>query len=160
MYFLKKEVRLVVIVSIPVSKDAHTIKALLVARVILHDSGSLFCKSPFSIFMFFMRGSRNFHERGSNENGNFWSQTRGGPTPKKSRNYLFLGKIFKFQGGSGPPVPPSGSAHAFILFAAMKLSCHDARKKRRLQESIVQAKIMIHAEHKNNEKSMIRKNWC
>ena len=59
-----------------------------------------------------MRGSRNFHERGSNENGNFWPQTRGGPTPKKSRNYLFLGKIFKFQGGSGPPVPPSGSAHA------------------------------------------------
>ena len=51
---------------------------------------------------------------------------RGGPTkmvifghrrggvqpPKKFRNYLFLGKIFKFQGGSGPPVPPSGSAHA------------------------------------------------
>ena len=32
--------------------------------------------------------------------------------PEKSRNYLFLGKIFKFQGGgSGPPVPPSGSAH-------------------------------------------------
>ena len=32
-----------------------------------------------------MRGSRNFHERGSNENGNFWSQTRGGggPTPQK-----------------------------------------------------------------------------
>ena len=53
-----------------------------------------------------MRGSRNFHERGSNENGNFLSQTRGGPTPKKSRNYLFLGKIFKLQGGSGPPVPP------------------------------------------------------
>ena len=25
-----------------------------------------------------MRGSRNFHERGSNEIGNFWSQTRGG----------------------------------------------------------------------------------
>ena len=61
-----------------------------------------------------MRGSRNFHERGSNENGNFWSQTRGGPTLKKSRNNLFIGKIFKFQGGggSGPPVPPSGSAHA------------------------------------------------
>ena len=37
-----------------------------------------------------MRGSRNFHERGSNENGNFWSQTRGGPTPQKSRNYLFF----------------------------------------------------------------------
>ena len=62
-----------------------------------------------------MRGSRNFHERGSNENGNFWSQMRGGPTPKKSRNYLFLGKIFKFQGGSGPPVPPSGSAHVILL---------------------------------------------
>ena len=30
-----------------------------------------------------MRGSRNFHERGSNENGNFWSQTRGGVQPKK-----------------------------------------------------------------------------
>ena len=58
-----------------------------------------------------MRGSRNFHERGSNENGNFWSQTRGGPTPQKSRNYLFLDKIFKFHGGSGPPAPPSGSAH-------------------------------------------------
>ena len=52
-----------------------------------------------------MRGSRNFHERGSNENGNFWSQTRGGPTPPKSRNYLFLGKIFKFQGVSGPLDP-------------------------------------------------------
>ena len=52
---------------------------------------------------------------------------RGGPTkmvifghkrggvqpPQKSRNYLFLGKIFKLQGGSGPPVPPSGSAHAY-----------------------------------------------
>ena len=36
----------------------------------------------------------------------------GGPTPQKSRNYLFLGKIFKFQVGSGPPVPSSGSAHA------------------------------------------------
>ena len=59
-----------------------------------------------------MRGSRNFHERASNENSNFWSQTRRGPTLKKSRNYLFLGKIFKFQGGgSGPPVTPSGSAH-------------------------------------------------
>ena len=52
----------------------------------------------------FMRG-------GPTKNGHFWSQTRGGPTPKKSRNYLFLVKIFKFQGGSGPPVPPSGSVH-------------------------------------------------
>ena len=69
---------------------------------------------PFKIIS--MCGSRNFHERGSNENGNFWSQTRGGPTPKKSRNYLFLGKIFKFQGGSGPPVPPSGSAHDFSSY--------------------------------------------
>ena len=80
-----------VMVSIPVSIDAHTIKALLVARIILHDSGSLLCKSPFRIFI-----------------------------------------------------------------AATKLSCHDARKERRLQESIVQAKIMIHAEHENNEKSTIR----
>ena len=61
-----------------------------------------------------MRGSRNFHERGSNENGNFWSQTRGGPPPKKSRNYLFLGKIFKFQGGSGPPVPPLDPRMSFF----------------------------------------------
>ena len=60
-----------------------------------------------------MRGSRNFHERGSNENGNFWSQTSGGPTPQKSRNYPFLGKIFKLQGGGGggpdprsPPLDP------------------------------------------------------
>ena len=30
------------------------------------------------------------------------------------RGGLFLGKIFKFQGGSGPPVPPSGSAHGLI----------------------------------------------
>ena len=59
-----------------------------------------------------MRGSRNFHERGSNENGNFWSQMRGGPTPQKIPKLPFFGKISKFQGGSGPPVPPSGSAHA------------------------------------------------
>ena len=73
------------------------------------------------MYMYTMRGSRNFHERGSNENGNFWSQTRGGPTPQKSRNYLFLGKIFKFQGGgggSGPPLDPrmytlNISSHSF-----------------------------------------------
>ena len=41
----------------------------------------------------------------------FFYHRRGGLTPRKSRNYLFLGKIFKFQRGSGPPVPPSGSAH-------------------------------------------------
>ena len=43
-----------------------------------------------------------------------------GPTPQKSRNYLFLSKIFKFQGGgSGPPVPPSGSAHELNLTCAV-----------------------------------------
>ena len=43
----------------------------------------------------------------------FFGHRRGvvHPPPPKSRNYLFLGKIFKFKGGSGPPVPPSGSAH-------------------------------------------------
>ena len=78
-----------------------------------------------------MRGSRIFHERGSNENGNFWSPTRGGggggwggggPTPQKSRNYLFLGKIFKFQRGSGPPVPPSGSAHEVDVWVIVQIS--------------------------------------
>ena len=50
-----------------------------------------------------MRGSRNFHEKISN----FWSQTRGGGrTLKKLRNYLFLGKIFKFQGGGPDPRSP------------------------------------------------------
>ena len=53
-----------------------------------------------------MRGSRNFNERGSNENGNFWSQRRGVQPPKNPEITFFLGKIFKFQGGSGPPVPP------------------------------------------------------
>ena len=38
---------------------------------------------------------------------------------KKSRNYHFLGKIFKFEGGSGPPVPPSGSAHANFKILAL-----------------------------------------
>ena len=73
--------------------------------------------SHFSII--FMRGSRNFHDRGSNENGNFWSQTRGGggSNPQKIPKLPFLGKIFKFHGGgSGPPVPPpSGSAHDLLL---------------------------------------------
>ena len=44
----------------------------------------------------------------------------GGPPPQKFRNYPFLGKIFKFQGGSGPPVPPSGSAHDEISFSIKK----------------------------------------
>ena len=30
----------------------------------------------------------------------------GGPTPNKSRNYLFSGKIFKFHGGVQTPAPP------------------------------------------------------
>ena len=62
---------------------------------------------------------------------------RGGPTkmlifghrrggvqpPKNPKITFFLGKIFKFQGGSGPPVPPSGSAHE--LFACqMSAVCH------------------------------------
>ena len=42
-----------------------------------------------TMLAFYMRGSRNFHERGSNENGNFWSQTRGGPTPKNPEITFF-----------------------------------------------------------------------
>ena len=44
-----------------------------------------------------MRGSRNFHERGSNENGNFWSQTSvcvcvcgGGVQPSKNPEITFF----------------------------------------------------------------------
>ena len=40
-----------------------------------------------------MRGSRNFHERGSNENGNFWSQTRGGVQPLKNPEITFLAHL-------------------------------------------------------------------
>ena len=66
-----------------------------------------------------MRGSRNFHERGSNENGNFWSQTRGGPTPKKIPKLPFLGKIFKFQGGGGPdPRSPLWISACLIVFTS------------------------------------------
>ena len=38
----------------------------------------------------------------------FFGHRRGGGStpPPQSRNYLFLGKIFKFKGVSGPPVPP------------------------------------------------------
>ena len=36
-----------------------------------------------------MRGSRNFHERGSNENGNFWSQMRG-VQPSKNPEITFF----------------------------------------------------------------------
>ena len=52
---------------------------------------------------------------------------RGGvQSPKKSRNYLFLGKIFKFQGGGGGAVPPpSGSAHVCTHepFTGFELYC-------------------------------------
>ena len=35
-----------------------------------------------------------------------------GVQPPKNPKITFLGKIFRFKGwGSGPPVPPSGSAH-------------------------------------------------
>ena len=37
----------------------------------------------------------------------------------------------------------------------MKPSCHDARKKRATRDRVVQAKIMIHVQHENNDKSMI-----
>ena len=59
--------------------------------------------------IYFMRGCRNFHERGSNENGNF-SHRRGGGggvQPPKNPEMTFLGKIFKFQGGGGSPDPRS-----------------------------------------------------
>ena len=36
---------------------------------------------------------------------------REGVQPPKNPEITFFSKIFKFQGGSGPPVPPSGSAH-------------------------------------------------
>ena len=48
-----------------------------------------FISKQVQLYILSMSGSRNFHERGSNENGHFWSQTRGGPTPQKSQNYLF-----------------------------------------------------------------------
>ena len=52
-----------------------------------------------------MHGSRNFHERWSNENGNFWSQTRGGgggQPPKNPEITLFYVKFSNSRGGGGP----------------------------------------------------------
>ena len=63
----------------------------------------------------YMRGSRNFHERGSNENGNFLSQTRGVQPPKNPEMTFFKVKFSNSRGGGGGPdhrsPPPSGSAH-------------------------------------------------
>ena len=71
---------------------------------------------------FNMRGSRNFHERGSSENGTFWSQTRGVQPSQKSRNYLFLGKIFKFQGGPDPRSPPPLDPRVFKSYQNERIS--------------------------------------
>ena len=46
-----------------------------------------------------------------------FSHRRGGVQPPKNPEITFFwGKVFKFQGGggSGPPVPPSGSEHVLI----------------------------------------------
>ena len=57
-----------------------------------------------------MRGSRNFHERGPMKMVILSHRRGGGPTPKKSRNYLFLGKIFKGSGYFAGPgkIAPRG----------------------------------------------------
>ena len=88
--------------------------------------------------MISMRGSRNFHERGSNENGNF-GHRRGGvqppppPKKKKSRIYLFLGKIFKFRGGGPDPRSPLW-IRACGRFLSTKTS--EIRKQRRIQNAL------------------------
>ena len=55
-----------------------------------------------AIYSLPMRGSRNFHERGSNENGNFWSQTRGVQPPKNPEITFFYVKFQNSRGGGGP----------------------------------------------------------
>ena len=51
-----------------------------------------------------MRGSKNFHERGFNENGNFWSQTRGGGgNPELT---FFKVKFSNSRGGGADPLSP------------------------------------------------------
>ena len=82
-----------------------------------------------------MRGSRNFHERGSNENGNFWSQTRGGPTSQKSQNYLFYVKFSNSKGGgggggSGPPVPPLWIRACDVIMDIQHHTCDISRYRR------------------------------
>ena len=69
-----------------------------------------------------MRGSRNFHERGSNENGNFWSQMRGGLTPPKILKLPFLGK-FSNSRGVRTPGPSSGSAHETQCLWSFNSTC-------------------------------------
>ena len=52
----------------------------------------------------------------------FGHRQGGGGGVQHSKNpeiTFFLGKIFKFQGGSGPLVPPSGSAHDIICHITM-----------------------------------------
>ena len=74
-----------------------------------------------------MRGSRHFYDRGSNQNGNIMSQTRGWSNPKKIPKLPFLSKIFRFQGGGGgggvrtTGPPPSGSAHDLDPFTARSI---------------------------------------
>ena len=58
-----------------------------------------------------MRGSRNFHERGSNENGNVWSQTKGEVQPTKNPKITFFWVKFSNSRGVRTPGPPFGSAH-------------------------------------------------
>ena len=62
-----------------------------------------------------MRRSRNFHERGSNENGNFLVTGEGGGSnpPKILKLPFFKVKFSISRGGPDPrsPPPPSGSAH-------------------------------------------------
>ena len=55
------------------------------------DARLILVKIAYLYFVKFMRGSRNFHERGSNENGNFWSQTRGA---EKNKITTYLPFIF------------------------------------------------------------------
>ena len=61
----------------------------------------------------------------------FGHRRGGGPTPQKSRNDLFLGKFFKFQGGGGPDPqspPPSGSAHVTTKVHFMQIKYSHGNK--------------------------------
>ena len=54
-----------------------------------HWSSGIKFLPPSTRLLHIMRGSRNFHERGSNENVNFWSQTRG-VQPSKNPEITFF----------------------------------------------------------------------